>query len=87
MGSKKNLYLEKHLPVLFRRSLMDQAIYVFIDAQKFTIPSISIEESAKAFMVHNKIEEEEYSLDAIKQSYLRTRKAIYGEEATNKKAS
>lgn len=81
MGAK-NKYFANNVPALFRRTLLDQAIYVFIDTQKFTIPSISIEESAKAFLTHYKISEDEYSHAAVVKSYLRTRKDLYNEERT-----
>ena len=84
MGAE-NAYLKNNIPALYRKSIMDVAIYVFIDTQKFTIPSISIEESAKAFIAHNNINEEEYSLDAILKSYLRTRKQIIEDEKTDSK--
>lgn len=65
---------------------MDVMIYTFIDCQLFTIPSISIHESARAFQKHYKIDEDEYSFDAILSSYKRTRKQLLDEEKTDTKA-
>lgn len=79
MGAE-NSYLKDNFKVLYRKSFMDFAIYIFIEAHRHLIPSVSIRESAKAFMDCNDITGDNYSPESVIQSYLRTRKQLIDEQ-------
>ncbi len=81
MGAK-NSFLENNVSVIYRKSILDVMIFTFISAQRFTIASISIEESAKSFLMYHKIEEEELSIDKIKKTYTRIQKELFDEQKT-----
>lgn len=83
MGAKNN-YLNDRVPLLYRKQILDVMIYTFIDTQRFTIPSISIEESALSFMRHYQIPEDELSLDKIKITFFRIQKELIDESKAKK---
>ena len=83
MGSP-NTYLQNHVPTLYRKSILDVMIFTFIDAQRFTVPTISITESAKAFMLRYQIDEGEMSLEKVVKTFTRLQKELFDEQKTNK---
>lgn len=81
MGAK-NSFLENNVSVIYRKSILDVMIYTFISTQRFTIPTISIEESAKSFLAYHKIQEGDLSLDKITKTYSRIQKELFDEQKT-----
>jgi hypothetical protein len=85
MGAK-NSFVKNNLPVICQRQMLDVIIFTWIDAQRFTLPTISVEESAKSFLAHHKIDEGELSLDKIRKTYYRILNDLIDEQKTiNKK--
>ena len=85
MGAK-NTFLKNNVAVIYQKQILDVMIFTFIDAQRFTIPSISVEESAKSFLKHYNIDEGELSLGKITLSFWRIQKELIDEQKTvNKK--
>lgn len=82
MGAK-NQYLDKHVPMLYRKTALDIIIYTFIDTQRFTIPGISVQESAKSFLKHYDIDEGDLSLEKITTTFFRIQKELINEKKTN----
>ncbi len=79
---KKNVYTQKHIPALYQKTMMDVIIYTFITAQRFTIPGISVENSAVAFLNCYKISEEELTIVKITQTFFRIQKELAYEGKT-----
>lgn len=82
MGAK-NSFMHNNFSVIHRKSNLDLMIYSFIGGQRFAIPSISVEESAKAFLQYNGIDEEELPLETITRSFWRTQKEVFNEQKTD----
>lgn len=78
----KNTYLGNHIPALYRKQILDVMIYTFIDAQRFTIPGISIENSARAFLIRYDIDEGELSIFKITTTFSRIQKELLDEKRT-----
>ena len=79
MGAK-NSFMHSNFSVIHRKSNLDIMIYSFIGGQRFAVPSISVEESAKAFLKYNRIDEDELSIDTITRSFFRTQKELFDEQ-------
>lgn len=79
MGQTNN-YLKETVPALYRKQTLDIMIYTWISAQRFTIPSISVEESALSFMKHYSISEDQMSLTKVTTTFWRTQKEIINEQ-------
>lgn len=83
---KENSFLKNNISAIYRKQILDVMIYTFIDTQRFTIPGISVTESAKSFLHHHNIDEGELSLNSIESTYYRLQKELYEEQKTcNKK--
>lgn len=78
----KNKYLDKVVPAMYRLNTLDTMIYTWINAQRFLIPSLSVENCALSFLMYHQIEEEELSLDKVKLTYYRIQKSIINERKT-----
>jgi len=76
---QKNKYLDKEVPAMYRKNTLDTMIYTFIDAQRFTIPGISVKESALSFLKHYKIDESDLSLEKVTQTFFRIQKELLNE--------
>ena len=72
----RNKFLDNNVSRLYQHNCLSIMIYTWIKAQKFTVPSISVEESALAFMKHEKINEEEMSLRAVTSIFERMQKEL-----------
>lgn len=81
MGAK-NSFLENNVSVIYRKSILDVMIYTFIAAQRFTVSSITIEESANSFLVFHQISKNELSIDKIVKTFSRMQKEIFDEQKT-----
>lgn len=79
---QKNTYLGKFIPALYRKQILDVMIYTFIDAQRFTIPGISVENSALSFMKHYEIDEDDLTIDKIVKTFSRIQKELIDERKT-----
>lgn len=79
MGAE-NSYLKKTVPLLYRKSILDVAIYTWVKAQKKLIPSLSINECAKGFMSEHDISEDDLSHEAVMKSFKRTQKELFDEQ-------
>lgn len=79
MGAE-NSYLKDNFKIIFRKSILDITIYAFMSGQLRLLPSLSINEAARSFMTYADIREEEFSVESITQSYLRTRKQLIDEQ-------
>lgn len=77
-----NGYLNETVPLLYRKQILDVMIYTFIDAQRFSLPSISVEESAISFLRHYKIEEEQLSVEKVTRTFWRIQKELIDEQKT-----
>lgn len=80
---KENTYIKKNVPFLYRQNIINVMIYTFIDAQRFTLPSISVDESAKAFLLHYDIDEAELPLATIRDIFFRTQKELINEQKSD----
>jgi hypothetical protein len=80
---QKNQYLDKHIPALYRKTALDIMIFTFIDAQRFTIPGISIENSALSFLKRYDIDEGDLSIEKIRKTYTRIQKELFEDQKTN----
>jgi hypothetical protein len=85
MGAK-NSFLKNNVAVIYQKQMLDVMIYTWIEAQRFTVPSISVEESAKSFLIHHKIDEGELSLEKCTKSFWRIQKELIDEKKTSSKA-
>lgn len=72
---RRNKFLEMFIPHFYQKQAFDIMLYIFIDTYKYVYPSVTIEEAAKAFMKHHKVDEDLYSLNSILRSYQNTCKA------------
>lgn len=84
MGAE-NTYQKKFLPLICRKSMMDIVIFTFIDAQIFTIPSVSVMEAVRSCMIRYNISEDDYSLDTLYKTYMRIRKEMSDEQKGSSK--
>lgn len=81
-----NSFLKNNVSVIYQKQILDVMIFTFIDTQRFTIPSISVDEAAKSFLAHHKIDEGELSIDKIRKTYYRILNELIDEQKTiNKK--
>lgn len=78
----RNKFLDNNVSRLYQHNALCVMIFTWIKAQKFTVPSISVEESALAFMKHEKIDEEEMSLRAVTSIYERINKELIEQSKT-----
>lgn len=76
---QKNKYLEDRIPALYRKTALDIMIYTFIDAQRFTIPGISVENSAISFLKHYEVDEEDLTINKITTTFFRIQKELINE--------
>lgn len=81
MGAK-NGYLNETVPLLYRKQILDVMIYTWIDAQRFTLPTITVEDSAISFMRHYKISEDQLSLKKVTETFWRIQKELIDEQKT-----
>lgn len=79
MGAE-NSYLKNHVSLLCRKNAIEQAIYVSIETTRRHLPSVSVDEAVKSFMVHFNITEDDMSFESIRGSYFRTQKQLYEEQ-------
>lgn len=79
----KNKYLDKVVPAMYRLNSLDTMIYTWINAQRFLIPGLSVENSALSFLKHHQIDEQDLTLDKIKMTYFRVQKDIINEKKTS----
>lgn len=78
-----NQYLDSIIPKFYRRQAFDVMIFVFIDAYRFLLPSVTIEEAVNAFIKRYKIDKDLITFDAIQQSYYRSL-ALHNEQLKTK---
>lgn len=62
------------VPFFYQRSIFDIMLYMFIDTYRYVHPSVTIEEAAKAFIIHHKVDESLFPLSSILMTYHRTNK-------------
>ncbi len=72
----KNKLLDSTIENFYRREAMHIAIYVFVDTYKLIIPSVTLQEAARAFMIKFKIDDRLYSEDTIIAIYYRVDKDL-----------
>ncbi len=84
---QKNTYLTEHIPALYRKSILDIMIYTFIDTQRYTIPGISIDNSALAFLKRYDIDEAEMSKYKVISTFTRIQKELFEEQKTKSNGS
>lgn len=78
----RNKFLDNNIQRLYRHNALSIMIYTWITAQKFTVPSISVEESSLAFMKHQNISEDEMSLGTVMTTFKRIQKEVFDEYKT-----
>ncbi|OPZ87927.1 MAG: hypothetical protein BWY74_03279 [Firmicutes bacterium ADurb.Bin419] len=84
MGNSRNAYLENNFTAIQRASILEVQIFSWIAGQKFMVPSISVDESAKSFLSYNNIDEGELSIANMRQIYYRLLNKIIDEQKTDK---
>ncbi|MDQ3047656.1 MAG: hypothetical protein M3R27_08925 [Bacteroidota bacterium] len=79
---QKNQYLDKVIPALYRKQMLDVMIYTFIEAQRSLVPGLSVSDSAKSFLMSYDIDEGDMTLEKIKSTYFRIQKDLFHEKKT-----
>lgn len=72
--SQRNKHVNSILPFFYQRSIFDVMAYTFIDTYRYVYASVTIEEAAKAFIKHHKVDENLFPLSSILMTYHRTNK-------------
>lgn len=79
-----NKYLEHAIENFYRREAMHVAIHTYITLYRKLYPSVTLEETAKAFAIDYKIDESLFSQDSIIAVYYRANKDLIDLHKHNK---
>lgn len=81
-----NSYIEKNIPILYRKQILDVMIFTYIDCQRFTIPGITVEDSSLSFMKRHGVDPEEMTIEKIRTTYYRIQKELLNEHKRKSKS-
>ncbi len=77
-----NQYLENNFSVIQRKNNLDLSIWFWILSARHHIPSLSVEDCAKSYLIAHKIDEGELSINKIKSTFFRIQKELFDEQKT-----
>jgi len=79
---KRNGYLDNFIPHLYQRSSIDLMAFTFIEAYRFTTPSVTIKEAALAFVAFFEIDEDYIKIETILVTHSRILSEYYDSKKT-----